>query len=448
MPCDGPIVSTLLSVSDFVVHGPGDLQLSLPSLQLGAGEVAAVYGPSGGGKTSLLLALFGLLQRNGWTTAGRVQFREQDFPRDADAARPLLREQVVFLLQDAHSALDPLQPVGRQIEQATGCDAKAAAAMLGELGVADAEALCQRAPHAISGGQAQRVLLAIAFLRRPALVVADEPSASLDGGSYGELLVHLQALVAGGAAVLMATHDHRLLRDLQAKVLVLRQGSFVPGDPKEHPWPTHGALDIGSVPVLQGKQLRIAFGSRVVLDDVDFAVQRGEIVAVVGESGAGKTTLARLLAGHLQPDRGAVVRPDRPGAVQLVCQDAFGSLTPRRPLQGLLAEAAAPFFDARTGFASVQLPAALLTAPRERMSGGERKRAALLRALAIQPDVLVLDEPTASLDRATAVAVMSTLLQLQRSRALALVLVTHDLDLARTFAHRVIEVRGGRLCPL
>ena len=175
-------------------------------------------------------------------------------------------------------------------------------------------------------------------------------------------------------------------------------------------------------------------------------LHRGEIVALLGESGAGKTTLMRVLAGHLVPDAGGVTRPERRTAVQLVCQDAFGSLTPGRTLRGLLLEARAPYFDAAAGVNSVELSEDVLQRTAAQMSGGERRRAALLRALAVQPDVLLLDEPTASLDRGAAIKVIENLLTMQRSRALALVIVTHDAELAQAIAHRAFEIRGGQLC--
>jgi peptide/nickel transport system ATP-binding protein len=447
MPCDGR-VTALLDVTGFQVVAPSGATVALPQFTLASGQVAALHGPSGAGKSTLLLGLFGLLERRGWQVRGRVQWRGEAWPLAASAPqRQRLRQEVAFLLQDAPLALDPLLSVGRQLQQLTGGTEAAAVAMLGRLGVVDPAAACRRRPHALSGGEAQRVLLAIAFLRRPALVVADEPTASLDGGNLAELAAHLRALRDGGSAVLLATHDHRLLRALDAQVYSWRAGAFELGALSPAPWPVAAPGVAGAESVLRARGLRLAFAGRPVLDGIDLELRRGQTVAVVGASGAGKTTLLKVLAGHLQPDLGSIERSPRRAAVQLVWQDAFASLTPGRSLQSLLAEAHAPDFDAGAGAAAVRLPVALLAKTREQLSGGERKRAALLRALAVSPEVLILDEPTAALDRVTAIGVITTLLQLQQSRGLALLFVTHDEELATAVAERVLRLQGGRLCP-
>jgi peptide/nickel transport system ATP-binding protein len=446
MACDAR-VTALLDVTGFVATSPLGVGLALPRLVLAPGQVAALHGASGAGKTTLLLALFGLLQRTGWRVEGRVQWRGEPWPAAGSAAqRQRLRHELAFLLQDAPGALDPLLPVGRQLEQLAGCTAAAAVAMLDQLGIAAPAAACARPPHALSGGEAQRVLLAIAFLRRPALVVADEPSASLDAGSTAELIRNLRALRDQGAAVLLATHDPRLLRELDAEVYTCRAGSFELGVPAAAAWPLAAPPPAAPEPVLQARGLRLGRAGRTVLDGLDLTLHRGEIVAVVGESGIGKTTLLRVLAGHQRPDAGTIERAPQRTAVQLVWQDAMASLTPGRTLQSLLAEAHAPDFVAAAGAAAVRLPIALLARTREQLSGGERRRAALLRALAVAPEVLLLDEPLAALDRATAIEVMAMLLELQRSRSLALLLVTHDEELAAVVAHRVLRLQGGRLC--
>ena len=436
----------LLQVANYSLRGPDRFCVTLPELSLLPGQAAALYGPSGCGKSSMLVSMFGLLSREGWQGSGEVEFRGQSLHNLSQSdLLAIRRRDVAFLMQDAQQALDPLVQVGEQIVAATGSSMDAVHAALGKLGVDDAVSLCQRQPHRISGGQAQRVLLAIAFLRKPSLVIADEPSASLDGGSYQELLSRLRELVNSGSSLLIATHDQRVLRDLKADAYTFQDGSFLSAEPEKQSWPLRTQCDSGDVPLLQAKQVTAAYGSRKVLDRVDFTLHRGEVVALLGESGAGKTTLLRLLAGHRRPDHGRVEQSGRRAGVQLVCQDAFASLTPGRRLRSLLGEAHAPSFDAVAGAKSLQMPVSLLDRTVAQMSGGERRRAALLRAMAVEPDVLLLDEPTASLDPAAAVTVINSLLMMQSKLAMGVVVATHDESLAAAIAHRQLTIREGQL---
>lgn len=438
-------VAALLEVEAFAVRR-GAWSVRVPQLRLPAGQVAALHAPSGAGKSTVLAGLFGLLPASVGVD-GAVRWRGGEWRELLQPSqRRALRDELVFLAQDAKAAWEPLAPIGRQIERATGCTPEQVAARLLELGVADAAALCRRLPHEVSGGEAQRALLAIAFLRQPLLVVLDEPTANLDDGAYAELRAHLQALVGRGAALLLASHDHRLLQDLGASVLTFADGVFTAGAVAARPWPRHGREpDVGTVPVLAAEHVRVAYAGRTVLDDVSLAVHRGEVVALVGVSGAGKSTLARVLAGQLRPATGVVRAPARQRAVQLVPQDALASLTPGRSLRSLCDETSLDGDDGRVAM-RLQLPAAALARTGADLSGGECRRAALLRAMTVRPDVLVLDEPTAALDRDSGVAVVQSVLDLQRDRGMAVVLITHDLELAHAVAHRVVTLRGGKLC--
>ncbi|MCA8965566.1 MAG: ATP-binding cassette domain-containing protein, partial [Planctomycetes bacterium] len=186
----------VLEVAEFTVRRAPSWSVTLPQLVLAPGEVAALYGPSGGGKTSLQRALLGLQDR-GASAAGIVRFGGRDWPHlAADERRRLLREQVAFLVQGARAALDPLATVAAQVATATGAAPDAVRQVLHELGVESPERVAASHPHELAGGEAQRVLLATAFLRRPALVIADEPSADLDGKSRDELVRHLRTLIA------------------------------------------------------------------------------------------------------------------------------------------------------------------------------------------------------------------------------------------------------------
>ena len=440
-------LAKLLEVTDLRLSRRDGWKLSLPELSLQKGEVAALHGPSGCGKTSMLLAMFGLADRAVFTATGSVRWLGEEFPSKVEAARQLYRSVLCFSMQDAHAALDPLWSIGTQLQQACGCSEAEAVVALREMGIDEAPDLVHRLPHQISGGQAQRVLLAVAFLRRPALLIADEPSASLDGGNFDELvrrLLHLREVT--GTAMLLATHDHRLLQQMRAQVLVLRGSAFAPGRYERPAYPPRKPQSPSKLTLLQARGVELCHGARRIVSAADLDLHRGEVVALVGESGAGKTTLARGLAGYHPLSAGTLVRPQRRQAVQLLFQDALASMTPGRTVRSLVREVQAPFFDLDGNAAAIGLDHGELDRAAGQLSGGERRRAALLRALSVNPEVLVLDEPTASLDRAAAVSVVQALLRLQQQRALALLLVTHDLDLAAAIADRVIKLEGGRLC--
>ena len=419
----------------------GEFAVSVDQLLVAPGDAVALLGPSGCGKTTLLLGWTGLLRDV--LVTGERRFGDAPWPAtDTEPRRQLLAGPVAVILQDARAALDPLQRVGAQVRAVTGAAPGDVASALRELALDDPERVMAARPHEISGGQAQRVLLAIALLRAPRLIVADEPTASLDADSAAEFVAGLRLLQERhGTAVLFATHDQAVADALGARLFAHEAGLFREVSRAERAWDPVPPLQTGEV-VLRAAALEHAFGDRPVLRGVDLELRAGETVAVVGPSGCGKTTLARILTGHLAADRGAV---EMRGRAQLLFQDAYGSLTPRRTIRSLLRETAVAAFDIEAEAVATGLPADRLDVPADRLSGGERRRAALLRALSVAPPVLVLDEPTASLDPDTARAVIELVLDATRRGHTACVLITHDVRLARAVAHRVLTLRDGVL---
>ncbi|WP_245681579.1 ATP-binding cassette domain-containing protein, partial [Actinomadura kijaniata] len=411
-------------------------------LRAGPGEVVAVVGPSGGGKTTATRAVLDLLG-----------------PGNPRAARRWRRANVGIVEQDPVSSLDPLLTVGAAVLDGRRGREPAAREALRSLGL-DASRLWSRRAHRLSGGQAQRVALARALLADPALLVLDEPTGGLDPAAL-ELLVDVLARrrADGRSVTLVVTHD----RDFAARVADRTVDLTPPGVPAATPPPRSGGA--GTAEVLVATDLVLAHGGAPLLDVGRLALRRGELVAVTGPSGSGKSTLLRALAGLHPPERGRLVldgrarpwpldRRDRADlrAVQLVGQDPAGALNPAHRVATLLSRPLRRTAGLTREQARARVPDLLravgldpeLAARRPgRLSGGQRQRVALARALAAGPDVLLADEITAALDAASAAAILRLLADL-RAGGLTVLLVTHDRAVAAC-ADRVLHVHDHTL---
>lgn len=433
-------VSALLEIHGLALQRAGGFSCRLPELRLLGGQCAALVGESGSGKSSLLRAAFGLRCGDA-TTAGEVRAFGQTWPRDPAIVRGMLSRRVAFVAQDARAALDPTATVAAQVARATHHTEAEADAALVALGVVAGA----RHPHMASGGELQRALFAVASLRGAELLVCDEPTAHLDDASCAVVANAIASHCARGGAALVATHDERLLASLPVRRFVARDGAFVEGAAAPTAWPSLRAANPSSdEPLLVGRGLAKRHDGRTVFSGLDVALVAGRSLAVCGPSGVGKTTLARALVGRIAVDEGTVVRQPGCGLVTMLSQDAAGSLTPGRTLRSLATETCVKGCDIASIAEELGLADAQLDAPVASLSGGEARRGAVLRALAAGPAVLVLDEPTESLDRDSAVRVARALRRRCDERRVAIACVTHDREFAASFGDDVLELGGGK----
>ncbi len=469
-----------------------------------AGEKVALVGESGSGKTVSALAILRLL--DGASQAGSVIFDGRDLGALTPAQMRALRgRDIAMIFQEPMTALNPLHPVGRQVAEVLelheGLPRRAAWAraveLLAQTGIAEPARRALDYPHQLSGGQRQRVMIAMALACRPRLLLADEPTTALDVTVRRQILDLLDALQAEhGLAMLFITHDLNLVRRYAHRVAVMQQGQVVETGSVDkvfaaprHPYtrmllgsrPARlvGSAGAESAPALQAHGLQVRFARSgglwrkqwvTVLDGIDLQLGAGRTLGVVGESGSGKSTLALALLGLLRRQGGTVdllgadpavlsaraMRPLRARA-QMVFQDPFSSLSPRRTIAQIVAEGLEvhrPAMDAgqrlqrvRQMLAEVGLPLSDVELQRypHAFSGGQRQRIAIARALIVDPDILVLDEPTSALDVSVQQQVLQLLADLQRRRGLAYLLISHDLSVIAALAHRVIVLRQGRV---
>jgi peptide/nickel transport system ATP-binding protein len=446
------------------------------SLTLAEGGAIALVGASGSGKSTVVRAILGLLPPN-TVQSGRIRLGHRELTSASVREMRRMRGTTVgYVAQDPYGACDPVWPVKHHVAEAWYAHRLRpppgeVARRLAGLKIATMRRI---RPYAWSGGMLQRATVAAATAHAPPLIVADEPTSSLDADLADGVL---RLLRQQARALLLVTHDLTLAARHCDRLLTLQEGRIVEAartmpaaTTRTPPAPTVGTLpgtlarpEAATMPAaeLAGVTLR-AGRRRTLARNVDLAVRRGEIVGIVGPSGVGKTTLLHTLAGLRPVGAGTVSFGGRPtpprGYVMPIFQDAAGSLDPRWPIWCTVAEplalksraaatrhdamtvrAAASELLARVGLATVD--------PDSRpgqLSGGQQQRVAIARALAASPALLIADEPLSRLD-STAAAGISTLLRDVADSGTAIVVASHDVTRLASLADRVVRLSSHTL---
>ena len=451
---------SLLEVSGLDVTAGSRRLVADAGLAVAPGGLLVILGETGSGKSLLAHAIMGTLPPDlGWS--GRIVLGGVEIGRlDPAGRRALWGRRLSLLPQEPWQSLDPLMRADGQVAEVHALVSgrpwpearRLAGRALAALGLSPAAA--RRLPFQLSGGMAQRVAIATTDAAGAPLLIADEPTKGLDADRRDDVADLLRERAAAGTAVVVITHDLALARRLGGEVAVMLEARIVErgptvavlDDPRSDYTRRLVAADprhwtpvpprTAGEPVVAGTGLSKRLGGATLFADVDVAVRPGEIVAVSGRSGCGKTTLGNLLLGLMPADAGRVDRSRgaAPHRFQKIYQDPVASFAPgialRRAIDDVIRRHRARWSEADRLLAAFRVPTDLLDRRPDQVSGGELQRVALARALLVDPVFLFADEATSRLDPVTQKDVFDLLRSVVAERGLGVLMVTHDRDLA------------------
>ena len=497
----------VLEIKDLTVAitGGGDRPNAIEQVTLSVkpGEIVCVVGESGSGKSVTAQAVLALLPKGQLRIAsGSIKLEGDELTTKSQSEMRAVRgKRAAMVFQEPMTALNPVETCGDQIGEVleihTDLDAKGRRErvldVMRSVHLPDPEQMFDAYPHQLSGGQRQRVMIAMALVLDPALLIADEPTTALDVTTQAQILKLIKEMqVRRNTGVLFITHDFGVVSEIADRVVVMQKGRIVEQGPRteilKSPREAYTKMLIGAVPslvpphrapvtgavTLETVQLNKTYGRASFLNrsarivkaatDVSFQIRRGETLGIVGESGSGKSTVARCIARLVDPTSGRIdidgvdiarmsertLRPYR-RRVQIVFQDPYRSLNPRRTVGQSIIEGPVNFglpqneaiIRARDLMGLVGLsPDALDRFPHQ-FSGGQRQRIAIARALAMEPVLLIGDEPVSALDVSVQAQVLQLLDAVRKKFDLAVLFITHDLRVAAQICDRIAVMQRG-----
>jgi peptide/nickel transport system ATP-binding protein len=502
-------MSDLVQVSglNVVARAPSGAETTIVknvSFSIARGEVLALIGESGSGKTTIALSLMGHARPGCRIHTGAIRVDDVDvLSLPADQLPDIRGSKVAYIAQSAAASFNPSRTIMHQVTESalahglmTRAEAeRKAVELFHSLALPDPEHIGSRYPHQVSGGQLQRLMAAMAFITDPALVILDEPTTALDVTTQIEVLRAFKKIVRErGTTAVYVSHDLAVVAQMADRIVVLNRGEIRETGTTEqiieapvdsytqelmaaaHPAPHSmtAAIAERAPPLLQVRNLAAGYGAldkhgmpaNLILNDISLSIEPGASLGVIGESGSGKSTLARAIAGLMKPARGTIHFKGAPlptelgqrtrdqfRRIQIVFQNADTAMNPSHTVHRILARPL-EFYHGMRGAArdrritqlldQVRLPADIASRRSTELSGGQKQRINLARALAAQPDLILCDEITSALDTVVGAAILELMAELRRELNISYLFISHSIATVRAVCDDIVVLYAGR----
>ena len=465
-------------------------------LTLNRGEVVGLIGESGAGKSTLGIASMAYTRAGCRITSGSILFDGQElFGASKDFLRKIRGNRIAYVAQSAAASFNPAHRLIKQYAEAPvqhrvmGYEAavKEAKDIYKRLLLPDPDRIGYRYPHQVSGGQLQRAMVAMAMACRPDLIIFDEPTTALDVTTQIEVLGAIKRIVRQfNTAAIYITHDLAVVAQIADRIMVLRYGNLVEenntrdiiASPKEEYTQrllsvrklkkAEGALVGERDVILDIRDVTASYtGKGNVLEDINLKIRRGKTVALVGESGSGKSTLARVITGLLPPFQGSVLYngqeltrdlrsrgKEQLRQIQMIYQMPDTALNPKQRVSQIIGRPLQFYFGMNAKdrekrvlelLEKIELSQKYYGRYPAELSGGEKQRICIARALAAKPDLIICDEVTSALDQLVAKGILKLLQDLQDEMGVSYLFITHDLATVKAISDEIVVMLKGRI---